>query len=377
VTWTVPLTDVHMAEEDLQAVADCLRSGWLTMGPRTQAFEAAVAEWTSAPHAVAVSSGTAALHLACAALGLGPGDEVILPAFTFLATAHAPRYVGARPVLADVVSPRAPNLDAADVERRITSRTRAVIAVHMCGYPADMPALQALCAERGLHLIEDAAQALGARVSLEGALAGTSGALGCLSFFSKKQLCLGEGGMVLTGDEELARRVRLLRSHAMTSGTWDRHRGHEDSYDVVDIGFNFRLDEPRAALGLSRLPRVSEAIEHRRAVVRAYRERLAGLDGLTLMWDDAAVDTGSHFAFPILFESGATRMRARETMTAHGIQTTRYPVLHALTEYAPLAPPGSLPRAEAAADRHLALPLSSHTTPEQVELVVDAVRAAL
>jgi dTDP-4-amino-4,6-dideoxygalactose transaminase len=324
-----------------------------------------------------VSSGTAALHLACAALGLGPGDEVILPAFTFLATAHAPRYVGARPVLADVVSAQAPNLDVADVERRITARTRAVIAVHMCGYPADMPALRALCAERGLHLIEDAAQALGARVCPEGALAGTSGAIGCLSFFSKKQLCLGEGGMVLTADEALARRVRLLRSHAMTSGTWDRHRGHEDSYDVVDIGFNFRLDEPRAALGLSRLPRLTEAIEHRRAVVRDYRERLAGLDGLTLMWDEAAVDTGSHFAFPILFESGAARVSARATMTAHGIQTTRYPVLHALTEYAPFAPLGSLPRAEAAADRHLALPLSSHTTPAEVELVVDAVRAAL
>jgi dTDP-4-amino-4,6-dideoxygalactose transaminase len=377
VSWTVPLTDVHMAEEDLAAVAECLRSGWLTMGPRTQAFEAAVAEWTGAEHAVAVSSGTAALHLACAALELGPGDEVILPAFTFLATAHAPRYVGAQPVLADVVSAEAPNLDVADVERRITSRTKAVIAVHMCGYAADMPALRALCAERGLHLVEDAAQALGARVCPDGALAGTSAALGCLSFFSKKQLCLGEGGMVLTADEALARRVRLLRSHAMTSGTWDRHRGHEDSYDVVDIGFNFRLDEPRAALGLSRLPRLTAAIEHRRAVVRAYREQLRGLDGVTLMWDEAAVETGSHFAFPILFASGEARVRAREKMTARGVQTTRYPVLHALTEYAPLAPMGSLPRAEAAADRHLALPLSSHTTPEQVELVVDAVRAAL
>jgi dTDP-4-amino-4,6-dideoxygalactose transaminase len=366
-----------MTEEDLQAMANCLRSGWLTMGPRTQAFERAVADWTGAAHAVAVSSGTAALHLACAALRLGPGDEVIIPAWTFLATAHAPRYVGAQPVLADVVSPELPNLDVADVERRITPRTRAVIAVHMCGYPADMPALRALCAQRGLPLIEDAAQALGARVDPGGGAAGTAGAIGCLSFFSKKQLCLGEGGMVLTGDEELARRVRLLRSHAMTSGTWDRHRGHEDSYDVVDIGFNFRLDEPRAALGLSRLPRLTAAIEHRRTVVQAYRERLGTLDGVTLMWDEAAVRNGSHFAFPILFASGEARVRARAAMTAHGVQTTRYPVLHALTEYAPLAPLGSLPRAEAAADRHLALPLSSHTTPEQVDRVVDAVHAAL
>jgi dTDP-4-amino-4,6-dideoxygalactose transaminase len=375
VTWTVPLTDVQMAEEDLAAVAECLRSGWLTMGPRTAAFEAAVAEWTGSPFAVAVSSGTAALHLACAALGLGPGDEVIVPAFTFLATAHAPRYVGAVPVLADVVSCDAPNLSVDDVAARITSRTRAVIAVHMCGYPADISSLRELCSSHGLALVEDAAQALGAKV--DGGMAGTAGALGCLSFFSKKQLCLGEGGMVLTADEALAKRVRLLRSHAMTSGTWDRHRGHEDSYDVVDIGFNFRLDEPRAALGLSRLPRVSAAIAHRRAVVREYRSRLGELDGVTLMWDDAAVEAASHFAFPILFASSEARAHARDVIAAQGVQTTRYPVLHELTEYASYASYGSLPAAEAAADRHLALPLSSHTTPEEIGLVVDAVRASL
>src|SRR5262249_35851522 len=183
VTWAVPLTDVQMAEEDLAAVAECLRSGWLTMGPRTAAFEAAVAQWTGSPNAVAVSSGTAALHLACAALGLGPGDEVIVPAFTFLATAHAPRYVGAVPVLADVESVVSPNLSADAVAARITPRTRAVIAVHMCGYPAGIAALRSLCSERGLFLIEDAAQALGARV--DGGMAGTAGVLGCLSFFSK------------------------------------------------------------------------------------------------------------------------------------------------------------------------------------------------
>jgi dTDP-4-amino-4,6-dideoxygalactose transaminase len=374
-SWEVPLTDVQMEAEDLEAVADCLRSGWLTMGPRTAAFEAAVAEWTGSPFAVAVSSGTAALHLACAALGLGPGDEVIVPAFTFLATAHAPRYVGAVPVLADVVSAEEPNLDVADVARKLTPRTRAVIAVHMCGYPADVEALRALCTEHGLFLIEDAAQALGARV--HGGLAGTAGELGCLSFFSKKQLCLGEGGMVLTADEQHAARVRLLRSHAMTSGTWDRHRGHEDSYDVMDIGFNFRLDEPRAALGLSRLPRVTDAIAHRRTVVRSYRERLGGLDGVRLMWDDAAVEAASHFTFPILFDTAGARAQARNVIAAHGVQTTRYPVLHELTEYAGYARYGSLPNAEAAADRHLALPLSSHTTPEEIGLVIDAVRAAL
>jgi dTDP-4-amino-4,6-dideoxygalactose transaminase len=366
-----------MTEEDLAAVADTLRSGWLTMGPRTKAFETAIAEATTAPHAVAVSSGTAALHLACAALGLGPGDEVIVPAFTFLATAHAPRYVGAAPVLADVVAPERPNLDPDDVARRITPRTKAVIAVHMCGYAADTDALLELCGAHGLSLIEDAAQGFGARVGADRRPAGTVGTLGCLSFFSKKQLAVGEGGMVLTADEALAARVRLLRSHAMTSGTWDRHHGHEDSYDIVDVGFNYRLDEPRAALGLSRLPRVAKGIEERRATVRTYRERLGPLDGITLMWDEDAVERASHFAFPILFESGRARARAASDIADRGVQTTRYPVLHELTEYAPYAVQGSLPNAEAAADRHLALPLSAGMSAEHVELVVEAVQAAL
>ncbi|HEY7076898.1 MAG TPA: DegT/DnrJ/EryC1/StrS family aminotransferase [Solirubrobacteraceae bacterium] len=374
-SWTIPLTDVVFDEQDVEAVAECLESGWLTMGPRTQRLEAAVAAWTGSPHAIAVSSGTAALHLACAAINLEPGDEVLVPAFTFVATANAPRYRGATPVLCDVASPAAPNLDPADLEHRITPRTRAVIAVHMCGYPADITAIKAVCDAHGLALIEDAAQAIGAELT-PGVQAGTAGELGCVSFFSKKQLGVGEGGMVLTADGELAERVKRLRSHAMTSGTWDRHRGHEDSYDVVDVGFNFRLDEPRAALALSRLPHLAADIARRRAAVRAYRARLAGLPGLTPMWDDAAVEAGSHFAFTVLFDSPERRAASRAALAERGIQTTRYPALHTLSEYAPFAPIGSLPRAEAAAERHLALPLSAHTTEAQVEQVCAALAAA-
>jgi dTDP-4-amino-4,6-dideoxygalactose transaminase len=371
VSWSLPLTDVVFEARDVDAVAECLRSGWLTMGPLTQRLEAEVAAWTGAPHAIAVSSGTAALHLACAALELKPGDEVLVPAFTFVASANAPRYCGATPVLCDVASPAAPNLDPADLERRINPRTRAVIAVHMCGYPADVGAIRSLCRTHGLALIEDAAQAIGAEV-VPGVQAGTAGELGCLSFFSKKQLGVGEGGMVLTAAGDLAERVKRLRSHAMTSGTWDRHRGHEDSYDVVDVGFNYRLDEPRAALALSRLPHLREDIERRRAAVRAYRERVADLAGITPMWDDAAVEAGSHFAFTVLFDSREVCMTARAALADRGIQTTRYPVLHSLSEYARFAPMGSLPHAEAAAERHLALPLSAHTTEAQVEQVVAA-----
>jgi dTDP-4-amino-4,6-dideoxygalactose transaminase len=226
-------------------------------------------------------------------------------------------------------------------------------------------------------LIEDCAQAIGARVDGAGRQVGTVGELGCFSFFSKKQLCVGEGGMVCTADEELDRRVRLFRSHALTSSTWDRHRGHDPAYDVVDIGFNSRLDEPRAALGLSRLTRLDEDIAARRAVARAYRERLASTAGIELAFDEQAVERSSHFVFPVLLSDRQARDRFREKLRAEGIQTTWYPALQSFTEYRRYAPAGGLARAGEVADRHCALPLSATMDEGMVESVVEAIHAAL
>jgi len=375
--WQVPLTDIEVPEQDVRAVLDCLESGWLTMGPRTGAFEAALAEFTGAPHAVTVSSGTAALHLSCLAAGLGPGDEVIVPAFTFVASASAIRYVGATPVLCDVLSPREFNIDPADVARRITPRTRAVIGVHFCGYPAQAAELRALCDEHGLKLIEDCAQAIGALLDEDGRQVGTIGELGAFSFFSKKQLCVGEGGMVSTASKDLADRVRLLRSHALTSSTWDRHRGHDPAYDITDVGFNYRLDEPRAALGLSRLGRLADSLEARRTTVREYRQLLREIPGVELCFDEQAVERSSHFAFPVLLADRERRDRFRDELKDAGIQTTWYPALHTFTDYRSFAPADGLPAATEVAARHCALPLSSSMTSGEVETVVAAVRRAV
>lgn len=375
--WRVPLTDIAVSEEDVQAVLACLKEGWLTMGPRTQRFEQELSASIGTPHAVTCSSGTAALHLACQAAGLGPGDEMIVPAYTFVASASAARFVGATPVLCDIHGPHDLNLDPKDVERRITPRTRAVMAVHFCGYAADVLALRELCDAHDLILIEDCAEAIWAQIDQSGRQVGTVGELGAFSFFSKNQLCVGEGGMVSTADEELAKRVRLLRSHALTSGTWDRHRGHDPAYDIVDIGFNFRIDEPRAALGLSRMQRLEQDIQARRAVVRAYRERLAGVAGLALAWNDDAVELATHFAFPVLLEDRAARDRFREDLKASGIQTTWYPALHSFSEYRDAAPPGGLPRSLEVAERHCMLPLSATMNESDVEAVVEAVRSCV
>ncbi|HEV3069927.1 MAG TPA: DegT/DnrJ/EryC1/StrS family aminotransferase [Solirubrobacteraceae bacterium] len=375
--WRVPLTDIEVSEDDVQAVLECLQEGWLTMGPRTQRFEQELAASIGTSHAVTVSSGTAALHLACQAAGLGPGDEMIVPAFTFVASASAARFVGATPVLCDILGPHDLNIDVQDVARRITPRTRAVMAVHFCGYPADVLALRELCDEHGLILLEDCAEAIGARVEESGRQVGTVGELGAFSFFSKNQLCVGEGGMVSTADDELAKRVRLLRSHALTSGTWDRHRGHDPAYDIVDIGFNFRIDEPRAALGLSRMQRLEQHIAARRAVVRAYRERLADMPGLQLPWDERAVELGTHFAFPVLLADREKRDRFREELRAQGVQTTWYPALQTFSEYRAAASAEGLARALEVSERHCMLPLSATMDEQDIEVVVEAVLACV
>ena len=367
--WRYPLTDIAMTEEDVAAVLDCLESGWLTMGPRTQAFEAAFAEHVGAAHAVAVSSGTAALHLAMLAAGVGPGDEVVVPSLTFVATAAAVRYTGATAVLCDIKGAHDLNVDPDSVLACLTPRTRAVVAVHLMGYPADVLELRELCDDRGLRLIEDAAQAVGAVVGDR--QAGTVGHVGCFSFFSKKQLCVGEGGMFVTGDETLAVSARRLRAHGLTSATWERHRGYAAGYDVVEVGYNYRLDEPRAALGLSRLPRLRSDIESRRRNVLRYRERLAARPGIELPWGEEAVAASSHFAFPVLAANRERRDALRSGLRELGIQTTYYPSLSELTAYDSAR--GSVPRAEEVAARHCALPLWTHMRPDEIDAVSDAV----
>ena len=222
-TWAVPLFDLDFGEAESRAVLDVLERKWLTMGPVTEQFEAAFASALGAPHAVAVSNGTAALHVACLALGIGPGDEVIVPSLTFVATANAVVYCGATPVFADIVSEDDWTLSPAAIEEQITPRTAAIIVVHYGGALCDMAAILDVARRHGLAVIEDCAHAPLAQ--LKGRAAGTFGAIGCFSFYTNKNLSTGEGGMLVTGDGELARTARLLRCHGMTSVCAERHGG--------------------------------------------------------------------------------------------------------------------------------------------------------
>jgi dTDP-4-amino-4,6-dideoxygalactose transaminase len=373
----IPFTDLRLEQRDLDAVAEVLRSGWLTMGPRTAAFEEAFAAQLGAKHAVAVNSCTAALHLSYLAAGVGPGDEVVVPAYTFAATASAVLYCGGTPVFADIVGPHDPGVDPEDVAAKITDRTKAVACVHFAGYPAAADTLADLCADRGLALIEDTAHAPSA--TLGDRKLGTIGLAGAFSFFSNKILAIGEGGLLATDDDDVAALARSLRSHAMTSGTWDRHSGRTNTYDVVGLGFNYRIDEPRSALALSRLEGLEEDIETRRGLVRRYRERLCPLDGLIVPYRDEDVAGSSCYVMPVMLQDPERRDGFRSHLSEHhGVQTSIfYPAIHEFTAYRGRYPAEGLERTERAARAEVTLPLYPHMTREEQDRVIAGVEEAL
>jgi dTDP-4-amino-4,6-dideoxygalactose transaminase len=371
--WTVPLADVAVPEDDIAAVADVYRSGWLSMGPETEALEREFAAYTGARHALAVANGTAALHVICLAAGLGPGDEAVVPSMTFVATVNAVAYTRATPVFADVAGITEPWLDADAVAAAITPRTRAILTMTYGGHPGQTEALRDLARDHDLVLLEDAAHAVGSWIG-ERHL-GTYGLAGAFSFFSNKNLAVGEGGMVVTDDDDAAARMRLLRSHGMTTLTWDRHRGHASGYDVVDLGFNYRIDEPRSALARRRLLRLDAENARRAELDARYRELLAGVDGVTPALPGVPDARLAHHLFTVVLDEGVDRARFRDGLAERGIQTSvHYPPVHGFSIYAGAV---ELPVTDAYARRAVSLPMFAAMTTAQQDEVVAAIHSAL
>jgi len=320
---------VRLEEAEIEAALAAVSSGWLTMGPRIQALEAAAAERLGVRHALAVSSGTAALHLACVAAGLGEGSIAVVSSLAGPEAAFAPRSSGAEAVAADLEAVLEP---VADLLGAVTPATRVVIVSHPTGVAADAAGLRRACDTQGIVLIEDATDALGATLP-DGRAAGSAGHLGCFSLADGRLGGVGEGGIVVTGDDALAARVKSLRSHAMTSVTWDRHRGHADSYDIVDIGFNFRMDEPRAALAMARLERVGALVEARRAAAQTIRA--AAPADVTPAWPDALPAGAAPQAVALVAPDEARRDALARALTACGVAARSWPrMLHGSTPVA-------------------------------------------
>jgi dTDP-4-amino-4,6-dideoxygalactose transaminase len=374
--WRVPLSDVLVDEEILTSVTEVVSTGWWSMGPTVERFEEAFAAYCECRHAIAVSSGTAALHLALRASGCGPGDQVVVPSLNFVAAANAIAHCGARPVFCDIVGPADLNLDPADLEAAIGPSTKAIVVLHYGGFPCDIGAVTKIASRHGLIVIEDAAHAVGA-TSGEG-MCGTFGDVGCFSFFANKNLPIGEGGMIVTDDDDIAARARLLRSHGMTTLTWARHLGHAHSYDVVATGFNYRLDELRAAIGLVQLPRLPQMNRARARVAARYVKELDGVNGLTIPFarDDRYASSAHHLAVVLLPDDGL-QAAMRAFLTERGIQTSiHYPPIHRFSQYASEAA-RALPVTDQVSGRILTLPLYAHMQAEQVAAVIEGVLDAL
>ncbi len=372
--WRVPLADVRLGEEEEKAVLEVLRSGWLTMGAVTQAFEQELAAFVGAKHAFAVNNATAALHLACLAAGLHEGDEAIVPSLTFVASANAIRYTGAKVVFADIESEDWLCVSPRSIEEKITERTKAIMVMHYAGFACDMSAILRIAEKYHLAVIEDAAHAIGA--SLDGKALGTWGDMGCYSFFGNKNLTTGEGGMLVTNNDLLADKVRILRSHGMTTLTWDRHQGHASSYDVVDLGYNYRIDEIRSAIGSEQLKKLPAGNARRDELVQRYRQALSEqCPAIGLPFGEKRGISSQHI-FPILLPEGIEKEAFREQLKQRGIQTSfHYPPAHHFRIYRQEGE--TLLMTERVARRQVTLPLFPDMSDQQQEWVIEGVVEAL
>ena len=374
--WKIQLFKLNFDEREVDAVKQTVESGWLTMGERITEFEAEFSKYLgSGVQSLAVANGTAALHLALLALDVGPGDEVVIPALTFVADANSVRLVGAKPVLADCSSHDDWNMSVENIERCITPKTKAVMIVHYAGYPCDMPAIVDFCRQRGLKLIEDVAHAPGASVG--GRSCGTWGDIGCFSFFSNKNLSIGEGGMVTSCNPDLIQRLRYLRSHGMSTLTLDRHKGRAITYDVAEPGLNYRMDEIRAAIGLVQLDKLPAGNARRKDLTDRYRRNLSGS---RVSMPFASLPSGSESVYhilPVLLPEWCDRKAVIESLKAKGIQSSiHYPAFWNFTAYSGEFSAESAPIAAEICERELTLPLFPTMTDEEVDMVTTALLGA-
>jgi dTDP-4-amino-4,6-dideoxygalactose transaminase len=310
-------------------------------------------------------------------MGTGTGDEVIVPSLTFVATANSVVYTGATPIFADIIGERDLNIDPDDVAHRITSRTRGIVVVHYAGYPVDMDRIMHLADQHGLYVVEDASHAPGS--DYHGKPLGTIGHVGCFSFYTNKNMTTAEGGMVVTNDDNLAQRMRRMRSHGMTTVTWDRIRGHAYSYDVTDLGFNYRIGEMRAALGIVQLNRLPASNNRRRILMENY---LTGLsqNGMIVVPFGLGVEAVSCHICPVLLTDGMMRESVMADLRNRGVQTSiHYPPVHLFSLYRERygCRPGMLPITEDVTQRELTLPLYPSMCEADVEHVLDALEKSL
>lgn len=376
--YNIPLFDLNYGKEEETAVLETLRSRWISMGPRCEELEKKMTGSLSTNgkqvYVCGTTSCTAALHLACVVLGLGPGDEVLCPSLTFAATANCIRYVGATPVFCDIVGKHDFSIDPKEIEKKITPATKAIIPMHFGGFGCDMSKIMEIARQHKLYVIEDACH--GPLSEQNGKKLGTFGDIGCFSFFSNKNVSSGEGGAVITTNEEIYRKLKLLRSHGMTTMSYQRSKGHATNYDVIELGYNYRLDDIRASLACVQWDKLPGDLEKRKLVRRWYLEGLSGCKDLIIPYAEHQ-EYCSNYIFPVELAKGTAedRNKLRERLSQNGIQTSiHYPAIHRFSIYHAFT--CSLPETEYVTDHEFTLPMYGALTQEQIEYICCQVKAA-
>jgi perosamine synthetase len=370
----IPVARPYLGREEEAAVAEVLRSGWLTQGPRVAEFEERFAEYVGAPHAVAVSSCTTALHLALAALGVGPGDDVICPSLSFIATANAIVHAGGTPVFVDIER-KTYNLDPLRLEAAITPRTRAILVAHQIGLPADLEALKAIAAKHGLCVIEDAACAVGSEYHGR-RIGAPHAALACFSFHPRKILTTGEGGMITASSAEMAARLRRLRQHGMSLSDVQRHCADQvvlESYD--EVGYNYRMTDMQAAVGLVQLRRLADFLNRRRYLAARYSERLQSVGWLAPPREPAGHRHNfQSYMVRLRADSPVRREVLMQRLLERGISTRRgVMAIHRQPPYQHPRWDNVLPETNSASDETLILPLFHQMSEEQQDYIIESI----
>jgi len=368
----IPIAKPYLGEEEAQAAYDIILSGWVTQGPKVQEFEEMFAQYTGSKYAVAVSSCTTALHLALIVSGIGEGDEVICPSMSFIATANSIRYTGAIPVFAEVDTDY--NLDAADVEKRITKKTKAILLVHQMGMPADIRAFQALCNRYSLKLIEDAACAAGS--SYHGQKIGSHSDLVCFSFHPRKVITTGDGGMITTSNEAFYKRLKLLRQHGMSINDRERHLSSRVIFEEYnELGYNYRMTDIQAAVGIKQLQKLDWLIEERRIIAQQYLSAFKGIKAFRLPYEKPGYYTNfQSFSIYLMAPSPISRNDLMQKLLDQGISTRRGIMLtHKEKAYINLDYNSQLPVSEDLNKNSVLLPLYVPMTSETVAQVIQAV----
>ena len=374
--YTIPLFNLNFDEEEEKNVVNVLKSRWISSGPRCEELENIFAEMLDAKYAVPVSSCTAALHLAVLCAGIRQGDEVILPSLTFVATANAVRYAGGIPVFCEITSKSNLTVDVNEVEKLVTPKTRAIIVMHYAGFACDMDSINLIAQKYNLRVIEDACH--GPLSQYGSSKLGTLGDVGCFSFFSNKNISTGEGGMLVTNNKSFYEKARLLRSHGMTTMSYERAKGHSTQYDVIDLGYNYRLDDIRAAIGIAQMKKLKPDIEKRNTLRQMYIKNLKTEEKLIIPFEDYNYISASYI-FPVVLKNGDSQKRdfIRNYLAAKGIQTSvHYPPVHRFKIYQEYVT-GPLEKTEYVSDCEFTLPMYGALTEKQILYICSVLHEAL